>query len=64
MCAKVPAMPTRTRLERTCRSYTLREGAECPDCEGGGWVMASYQPAPPNFEECPTCGNPERLRCP
>lgn len=32
---------------------------ECEKCEGGGWVMSSYQGShPPNFERCPGCLNP------
>jgi hypothetical protein len=31
----------------------------CATCEGGGWIMSSYQPNPPNFEVCPDCCNPE-----
>lgn len=40
-------------------------GVVCPQCEGGGWVLASYQSAhPPNLEVCPECLNPEGLPCP
>lgn len=30
----------------------------CSECDNGGWIMASYQPAPPNFDICPKCFNP------
>jgi hypothetical protein len=37
----------------------------CELCEGGGWVMASYQGAtPPNFEICRVCFNPNNLPSP
>lgn len=33
---------------------------ECTECEGDGWVLASYQSDhPPIFETCPKCLNPK-----
>ncbi len=39
--------------------------AICSTCEGGGWVLSSYQSSkPPTFETCPECANPEGFPCP
>ena len=37
----------------------------CPNCEGGGYELSSYQGAvAPNFQVCAKCGNPEGHPCP
>jgi hypothetical protein len=38
----------------------------CLTCEGGGWIMSSWQagPHPPYFDVCPDCGNPQNRRSP
>lgn len=36
--------------------------ASCSTCENGGWVFSSYQAShAPNLDECPDCGNPNRI---
>jgi hypothetical protein len=41
------------------------ETAYCTECENGGWVLSGYQGShPPNFEECPSCYNPDNFPSP
>ena len=65
-CNRLPMFSVRTRPNRTCRSHCwwpAEDPADCPRCEGGGWVEV-YSPFPPAFEECPLCYNQEEYPCP
>jgi len=70
-CLRVPAFPVRppkAKQRRGCQRHAFiipERQEDCAECEGGGWVLASYQGShAPNLETCPTCGNEEGFPCP